>query len=325
MQPVAALIRLSAASAMLLAALPASADLVNIGGGDSTGFPYYRGFAATWIDTDTVDGGIPASDIFGQIFDSNSAPPFASAAQAFTRDGSTIAGRGIGSTRGFFASSNFAEIRVTNVNPAHQYYAVGGTGSKTSVTVFDPSALAQRAVFNWNVTGSSSLSPGVTGEAESRLDFGYSTDPDSNWFDLFSNPTALNATKWLGPGQYQSIVPLQLGQPLYLHFWSSAFTQIDPGEAPAGSNVTLTANFFSTFVLESVQLFDGDDNEVTDWTIFDDEFGDAVFDSSGRLAGITDAPDLPDVPQVPLPAGIWLLGTAVAATAGLRRRARSAG
>ncbi|MBL8225521.1 MAG: hypothetical protein JNM50_09335 [Chromatiales bacterium] len=295
-------------AALALAVLPvvAHADLVTVQSGDSTGTSFYRGFAAIWNSpngTGAIDGG----DIFGQDFASNFGPGVVQASQSVTRGGSTLIARSQGVSRGFYASSNFAEIDVRNVVAGHQYYAVGGTGSKTALRVEDPFELARRATFRWNVTGTSTLPPGATGDATSRLDFGYSTDPSSDWFDLFSNPANLNAEKFLGPGTYEFTVPLVAGETMFIHFWSSAFTQIDPGEAPVGGNFKLTADFASTFVLEAIDLFDENEDQLFyDWSIVDEETGETLFDNFGRAAFIEDAPPLPEVVPVPAPAVLLL-------------------
>jgi hypothetical protein len=305
---------------LTLAPVVSDAALVNIGSGDSTGTSFFRGQAIVWIDPDGT-GTIDAGDLFGQNYDGNFGPQTVFAAQSLTRDGATLNGRSQGVYGGFYAARNFAEIDVTNAVAGHQYYAVGGTGSKTAIRIFDPSELATRATFTWTVTGSSSIPAGVTGRATSRLDFGYSTDPGSDWLDLFFNPGTLNAQTFLGPGSYQVTVPLVLGEPLYLHFWSSAFTQVNPGEAPAGSSFRLTADFYSTFVLESVALFDDDDNPILDSWTAESEEGVVVFTPDGRVDGIDPAPPLP---QVPLPAPAGLLAAAVAGLGLARRRLAAA-
>lgn len=298
----------------------ANAALIDIGGGDSTGTNFYRGLALVW-NNPNGSGGVDGNDLFGQSYTGNFGPGTVYASEAITRTGSTVYARSQAVSAGWYASRNYAEIDVRDLAAGNSYYAVGGTGSKTVLRVDDPSALAQRATFNWRVTGASTLPAGVTGDATSRLDFGWSTDPNSDWYDLFSNPTALNAVTYLGAGNYSVTVPLVLGQPLYVHYWSSAFTQIDPGEAPVGGDFLLRADFYSTFVLEDIVLFDADDNLLSDWTILDDDSGELLFDAAGRIAAIEESPPLAAV--VPLPGSVWLLLTAVGAVAARKRIARS--
>lgn len=297
----------------------AQAALVDIGSGDSTATRYHRGLALVW-NNPNGSGPVDSGNLSGQSYTDNFGPQAVYASDSLTRTGSSLYARSQAVSAGWYASRNYAEIDVRNAAAGNSYYAVGGTGSKTAIRVEDPTALAQRATFNWHVTGSSLLPPGVTGSATSRLDFGWSTDPDSDWFDLFVNPVALNAVQYLGPGDYSVTVPLTLGEPLYIHYWSSAFTQVDPGQAAAGSNFLLRADYYNTFVLENIILQDADDNILSDWSIIDEDSGELLFDSAGRVAAIEDAPPLPAA--VPLPASVWMLLTAIGATATRLRRRR---
>jgi hypothetical protein len=292
----------------------AEAALLNLQSGISTNNTYFRGLAAVW-NSPNGTGFIAPGDIFGEDFSSNFSPAVVQASAGPTRNGSTLVARSQGVSRGFYASSNYAEINVSNVAAGHQYYAVGGTGSKTAIRVVDPFELARRATFTWTVTGSTTT---PVGAANSRLDFGYSTDVFSDWFDLFVNPGNLNAQTFLGPGTYRVTVPLQADQTMFLHFWSSAFTQINPGDAALGSNFRLVADFASTFVLEAIDLFDENDSLLTyDWEIIDEDFGDVLFTAAGRVAPIDGALPLP--PVVPVPAPAVLLVSALGLLAARRR------
>jgi hypothetical protein len=94
---------------------------------------------------------------------------------------------------------------------------------------------------------------------------------------------------------------------MFIHFWSSAFTQVNPGDAAPGSNVRLVANFASTFVLDAIDLFDENDSLLTyEWEIIDEDVGDVLFTAAGRVAPIDEALPLPQVVPVPAPAVLLL-------------------
>jgi hypothetical protein len=57
-----------------------------------------------------------------------------------------------------------------------------------------------------------------------------------------------------------------------------------PGNVPAGANFSLSAQYFNTFVLEQVGLFDAHDNPIPQWTLTDLITTQPVFDQTGRLA-----------------------------------------
>jgi hypothetical protein len=88
--------------------------------------------------------------------------------------------------------------------------------------------------------------------------------------DLFANPQGpINAMTRFGVGTFTYQLPIaNLGDEIDLYYWSSAYTQVNPGDVAAHSNFTLSANYFNT-VLEQVQLFDAQDNPISAWTLQD--------------------------------------------------------
>ena len=122
-----------------------------------------------------------------------------------------------------------------------------------------------------------------------------------------------------------------LGSAIYLYFWSSAFAEVNPGEFVPGSTFDLTANFASTFVLENVDLLDDNGVELSDWSMRTNDDEDMLlFDQTGRIAAIDDAPLPPDLPPLGVPApgslalalaGLMLLGKRWCTTPAPRQRA----
>ena len=89
--------------------------------------------------------------------------------------------------------------------------------------------------------------------ATGRLDFGASTDANVTWNNLFSDPNF--GITVFGAGVYTYPMPItNLGDIINLFYWSSAYTQVNPGDAPAGSNFALSTQHFNSFVLETVGL-----------------------------------------------------------------------
>lgn len=93
------------------------------------------------------------------------------------------------------------------------------------------------------------------------MDFAATTDPNRHWLDLFNDPS-FGITEF-GSGVYTLNLPIQnLGDVIHLFYWSSAHTQVNPGNVPAGSSFSLSAQYFNTFVLETVSLFDASNNPI---------------------------------------------------------------
>lgn len=305
---------LAAAVALTATAPAALAQLVSAGNGDSTISPFFRTFVFGGISPDGSFG-FPGELVNGLDYRSNNGPRSNTTTFTETDAGATMYGQGSAYYAGFYAGRNYASMTVENASADAAYYLVAGTGTTTSVRFFTEQAAQARATFTWRVTGQESNSIGA-GQNTSRIDFHATTEAGGSWFDLF-NGNFQNTLFEYGPGTYTYTLPVApLGTEIFLHYWSAAYTQMNAGLVPQGSNFTLTANYANTFVLENVTLTDEAGALLTDWSMVDDTTGQTVFDETGRLAPVTT--------PVPEP-GTWaMLLAGLAVMGGIAKRRAAA-
>jgi MYXO-CTERM domain-containing protein len=294
--------------------LSASAGFTIDQAGDSTAEQVYRSFVYGGLGADGTFA-FPNEAFTGVNYLDNIAPlPYATANGSFTADGATLSINGWSAYSGFYASRNYASMTVTNANPNHVYYVVAGQGTSTSLRFFTEEAAQARAEFTWRVDGvQTNGNPNGLGRAEPRLDFHATTEAGRSWFDLFNG--GFGSTPQFGQGSFTFSLPVApVGDAIYLHYWASAFTELQAGQATAGGSFTMTADFGHTYVLENVRLFDENDNPLSSYAVVDNESGEMLFNQSGRLADVLAAPPVPE----PQTYALWLLG--LAGLAAWRRR-----
>lgn len=304
------------AAALATGSLSATAGFTIDQAGDDTASLVYRSFVYGGLGADGTFA-FPSEAFTGVNYLDNVAPlPWAAANGSFTADGATLSINGWSAYSGDYASRNYASMTVTNANPDHVYYLVAGHGTATSLRFFTEEAAQARAVFTWRVDGvQTNGNPNGLGRAEPRLDFAATTEAGRSWFDLFNG--GFGSTPQFGQGTFTYNLPLaRVGEAIYLRYWASAFTELQAGQATAGATFTMTADFAHTYVLESVQLFDENDNPLSSYTVVDNDTGAQLFDQSGRLADVLPAPPVPE----PQTYALWLLG--LAGLTAWRRRAR---
>lgn len=305
---------IAAAVALCLAATGASADVREEGGGDFAGVPMYRSLNYGYI-YDSASGDIQME---GLDYVSNVAPTVNTLETGrIDMDGATAWYTGSSQYSGFYAARTYASMTVQNAQADHWYYWQAGQGTSTSITFFDATDAAARAEFHWHVSGTSNSSSG-TGYADGRLDFAATTDTGHSWLDLFDGGFEDGTLSAFGPGDYTYRLPVEeLGTPINLYFWTSAFVRLLPGDLAVGDGTTITANYSRTIFLEGVDLYDANDNLLSDWSMVDTDSGTTLFTDAGR--------QVPVLPTLPIPEpGTWALMLGGLLSIGWTVRRRSA-
>jgi PEP-CTERM motif len=192
-----------------------------------------------------------------------------------TMQGSTI-------PHGFFAARNQVSLSVTNVQ-SEGYQATTAQGSHTQVTFFTPGTFAASSVYHWSVTGTTgSTVPGANVNAGLSFlagDFG-----GADLTTMFSNT---NTQTLIGPGTLNYTLPMLLNKPIDIYYYSGSYfeTKKSQGAARLGGTLSGFSNFSSTYVLDSIELFDANGDRINNWTMEETNMpGVVLFDQNGRTA-----------------------------------------
>jgi hypothetical protein len=269
----------------------ANAGFVTFDNGNSSAGPaYYYSTALGSSSPIYIDGNLYFSQDEGAVITSNLAPTPTSVNASWTDNGATITATASTNPGGFFTSRNSTRLSVSNVDATDSYYAMSAYGSRTTVQFFSAQALADRALFRWHVSGSQT--PTVTGQcvpatstfnncSTSRIDFLATTNTAADFFDVFDPNSGMTQ---FGPGDFTyNIGGFGLNQQISLLYWTSAFVELHAGSVPQGSNFSAFADYSSTYDLIGIDLFDADNNLITDWTLQDLSNGATVFNQNGRI------------------------------------------
>ncbi|MEZ5571642.1 MAG: hypothetical protein R3E64_06415 [Halioglobus sp.] len=318
--PVHAVKRLgSIALALSLYSGIAQADIMFTGSlgdpGIGSSYSYYQNYA---FGTALLENGNFTADMGqGTLYGGTTAPTPLNLNSAFNVNGATINATASSVPGGYWTARNAASLNVTNTADENGYYAIGAYGSRTTVQFFSPQALADRAVFHWDVSGVESPSnpatcdlPGLFDDcATGRLDFLATTNTSLTFNDLFSSSNSpLNV---FGPGSYSyNIGGMPLNQVISLMYWSSAFVTLNANQTVNGGTFSGFANYSNTFELASIDLFDANNNLITDWTMVDLATQQTVFNQDGQVRN----------EDIPVPATLMLLLLGLSALRITRRR-----
>ena len=228
-------LRISRGSIVLTLATVLPLCLTSLAHAQDPYVPFFRSISGFFTDQ-TNDGinnfSAPGTDI---AFEDTPTPVNTSKVINDTYDNASASVNTHSDYAGFFAAKNYAQIAINNVQ-SDGYYAIAGRGSHTTVKFFTPDALAERAVFHWHVTGNSSIPVGVAG---SRIDFAAGNYANTDFNGFFDIPTPQRLEQY-GPGNYTYTLPMTLNQPIDLFYWSSAYIQVNYGEATSMLGGTLS-------------------------------------------------------------------------------------
>jgi hypothetical protein len=243
--------------------------------------PSYVNFTALGRNGDNDNPGYTADEFDINYLEATPRNTYLNVSRTFD-SGAQITMQGSAISNGFFSARNQVSMTVTNVQ--HEgYQATTQTGSHTQVQFFTPGTLATSSVYRWNVsgtTGSSLSGANVNG----GLSFLAGNFGGAGYNTVFSS---VNTQVLIGPGTLTYTLPQVLNQPIDLYFVSGAYFETKRSQSLAllGGTISGFSNFGSTYTLEGIDLYDSNDDLITNWTMEDVSLpGVPLFDQDGRTA-----------------------------------------
>jgi hypothetical protein len=243
--------------------------------------PSYVSFTGLGRNGDNDNPGYTADEIDLNYLEATPRNTFLNVSRTFD-SGAHITMQGSAISNGFFSARNQVSMTVTNVRN-EGYQATTQTGSHTQVQFLTPGALATTSVYRWRVsgtTGSSIAGANVNG----GLSFLAGNFGGAGYNTVFSS---VNTQVLIGPGTLTYTLPQVLNQPIDLYFVSGAYFETKKSQSLAVLGGTLSgfSNFGSTYTLEGIDLYDNNDDLITNWTMEDMSLpGVPLFDQDGRTA-----------------------------------------
>lgn len=200
-------------------------------------------------------------------------------------DGALVQGEAYTIAPGFFAAKNYAQLSVSNAQE-QGYLIQSSHGTHSTVEFFSPDALPVRSVFHWKVTGSASSS-NASVYAGMQLRFLAGQYPTTGFYDFFALPGMYTDTV----GNISYNLPLALNQPIDLFYHSVAFISINDTDAinVVGDSFTAEADFANTFIMDRIDLYDSNNDLITNWSMTDLASGQVMFTQAGRTAAANGA------------------------------------
>lgn len=259
-----------------LAFMPVQAAVTSISQGDPNAAQYYSVQAYAEIKSASPNYNI--LDEGGFRGDAGSALSPAHQSGSLSGGGSTLNYSAQSALTGFAQAKASVSMSVGNAIANGGYNTVASQGSRTQA-FFISAATPGRADFNFTLSGNSSSPYGL---ALGRLDFlaREFTPGNGSWFDVFGS-SALHADT---PGNYTFTYSGSLAGALDILFYAAAGVVIQDGATvPGGADFTAFANFADTFDLVSIDLFDTQDQRITEWGLTDVASNQIVFDQDGRV------------------------------------------
>jgi hypothetical protein len=208
--------------------------------------------------------------------------------------------------RGFARAGTSVSASITNSVGGHYYYSTANWGSRERV-LFTSATAPGRIDFVFNVSGTTGGTYALDGDdyRNGRLDFLVKQAVTAgSLLDVFTDPAA---QRWFGPGTYTYSYFGPISSALDVWFYTGSGFEVN--SPTSGKSGTISANFFNTFELVDIALFDSvvGGNEIMGWSLTNETSGQLLFTADGRV-------------EVAEPGALTVLGFGLLGLAAARRR-----